>query len=177
MKILGILASISAAYEIAAKFVVSKISGVSDVKQVPNIFHTGIGAGAGVTATIVGGLFHYLFGGSSDACKGAPTACVSRREWLIVPSFVTLQISAIVILALLQLLARKVDDNKKKQDILPISWFTYGLCLGISLLLGILVLFDMYAVKSWLVLLPMIALFGSFSYVHASYWHNASKRQ
>ena len=85
MKILGILASVSAAYEIAAKFVVSKISGVADVKQVPNLFHTGIGASAGVLVTVVGGLFYYLFGSTSDACKGAPSACVSRREWLICP--------------------------------------------------------------------------------------------
>lgn len=174
MTILGLLASISAAYDNAAKFVTSKA--VPEVKVVPSSFHTGIGAAAGVTATVVGGFLYYLFGSSSDACKGAPSSCVARRDWLIIPSLVILQFSAIIILALLQLLAKKADDSKKR-DILPISWFVYGLCLGLSLLLGLLVLFDTYVMNSWLVLPVMIALFGFFSYLHASYWYNATKKQ
>ena len=174
MTILGLLASISAAYYNAAKFVASKA--VPEVKVVPSSFHTGIGAAAGVIATVVGGFLYYLFGSSSDACKGAPSSCVARRDWLIIPSFVILQFSAIVILALLQLLAKKADDSKKR-DILPISWFVYGLCLGLSLLLGLLVLFDTYVMNSWLILPVMIALFGFFSYLHASYWYNATKKQ
>ena len=174
MTILGLLASISAAYDKAAKFVASKA--VPEVKVVPSSFHTVIGAVAGVIVTVVGGFLYYLFGSSSDACKGAPSSCVARRDWLIIPSFVILQFSAIVILALLQLLAKKADDSKKR-DILPISWFVYGLCLGLSLLLGLLVLFDTYVMNSWLVLPVMIALFGFFSYLHASYWYNATKKQ
>lgn len=174
MTILGLLASISAAYDKAAKFVASKA--VPEAKVVPPSFHTGIGAAAGVIATLVGGFLYYLFGSSSEACKGTSSSCVARRDWLIIPSFVILQFSATVILALLQLLAKKGDDSKKR-DILPISWFVYGLCLGLSLLLGLLVLFDAYMMKSWLILLVMIVFFGFFSYLHASYWYNASKKQ
>lgn len=175
MMILGLLASISAAYDKAAKFVVSKATGVAAVQQVPPMFHTAIGAAAGVIATVVGGFLYYLFGSSSEACKGAPSSCVARRDWLLVPSFVILQLSAVVILALLQLLAKKVDDSKKR-DILPISWFVYGLCLGVSLLMGLLVLYDSYAMKSWFLLLVIIVFPGLFSYLHVSYWYNASKK-
>lgn len=173
--ILGLLASISAAYDKAARFVASKA--VPAVRVVPPSFHTVIGAAAGVIATVVGGFLYYLLGSSTgDACKGAPSLCVARRDWLLIPSFVILQLSAIIILALLQLLAKRADDSKKR-DILPISWFVYGLCLGLSLLLGLLVLYDTYVLKSWLILLTMIVLFGFFSYLHVSYWYNASKKQ
>ena len=175
MMILGLLASISAAYDKAARFVASKA--VPEVRVVPPSFHAAIGAAAGVIATVVGGFLYYLLGGSAeDACKGAPSSCVARRDWLLIPSFVILQLSAIIILALLQLLAKKADDSKKR-DILPISWFVYGLCLGLSLLLGLLVLYDTYIMKSWLILLMMIVLLGFFSYLHVSYWYNASKKQ
>ena len=174
MMILGLLASISAAYDKAAKFVASKV--VPEAKVVPPFFHTGIGAAAGVIATVLGGFLYYLFGSSNEACKGAPSSCVARRDWLIIPSFVVLQFSAIVILAMLQLLAKKADDGKKR-DILPISWFVYGLCLGLSILLGLLVLYDTYVMNSWLILLMMIALLSFFSYLHISYWYNATKKQ
>ena len=165
MKILGMLESIGAAYSRAAKAVSTKISGPT------SLLHTGIGAIAAVIATVGGGLLYYLFGSTSEACKGAPSTCVSRRDWVIIPSFVILQFSAIVILALLNL------ADKKKPDIISLSWFVYGLCLGLSSLLGIILLFDMYAMNSWLVILLLMVLFGVFSYVHASYWHNATKKQ
>lgn len=167
LDLLGLLASISARYNVAATKISTLIPALAAVGQATSLLHTIIGVVLGLAGTVGGGLVYYLFGSQDETCKGAPSMCISRRDWVILPVFVTLQFAAVVILALLQA-GRKFlkSDDKKKTDVLPISWLVYGLCLGLSFWLGLLLLYDMYVLRAWLAFFVTFVVFCGFSYVH-----------
>ena len=168
LDLLGLLASISTRYNVVATKVSALIPALAAMGQGTSLLHTIIGVILGLAGTVGGGLLYYLFGSQDETCKGAPSMCIARRDWVILPVFVTLQFASIVILALLQAGRKffKSDTDKKKSDMLPISWLVYGLCLGLSFWLGLLLIYDMYVLRAWLAFCIILVVFGGFSYVH-----------
>ena len=168
MKIFGALAS---GISSASKFLGSFVPG-----QSTSILKAGVGLIAGLAFTILGGLLYYLLGSKAEAAPGV--VVTSTRDWVILPTFLTLQFAAIILRTLLQSGLDKLEGRKAKVDnllsmdgkeIITISWSVYGLCLGMSCLLGLLFLFDMYGLRAWLALTLMVALIGGFAFIHIGY--------
>ena len=175
MRIFGGLASGIAS---AANFLGSFVPG-----QPASILQACVGLIASVAITVLGGLFYYLLGSKID--YGQAVVITSTRDWVIFPTFLTLQFAAIVLRTLLQSGLEKLKDRKAKaenllavdgKEIITISWSVYGMCLGLSCLLGLMFIMDMYGLRSWLSLTMMVALIGGFAFVHVVYLRTGSHK-